>query len=82
MIQKIILCAFFYFICSNIAMAEDSRGEFTDYLLELQQKAIATGVNQLTAERYIANIKIFKNIILNGTRHFRDSTIKFIKRIL
>ena len=36
MIQKIILCAFFYFIFSNIAMAEDSRGEFTDYLLELQ----------------------------------------------
>ena len=65
MIQKIILCAFFYFICSNIAMAEDSRGEFTDYLLELQQKAIATGVNQLTAERYIANIKIFKKASLN-----------------
>tara|TARA_R110000850_G_scaffold42495_10_gene109088 strand:+ start:2146 stop:3114 length:969 start_codon:yes stop_codon:yes gene_type:complete len=65
MIQKIILCAFFYFIFSNIAMAEDSRGEFTDYLLELQQKAIATGVNQLTAERYIANIKIFKKASLN-----------------
>ncbi|MBO1898274.1 MULTISPECIES: lytic transglycosylase domain-containing protein [unclassified Shewanella] len=65
MIQKIILCAFCYFICSNIAMAEDSRGEFSDYLLELQQRAIATGVNQLTAERYIANIKIFKKASLN-----------------
>ena len=65
MIQKIILCAFFYFICSTLAMAEDNRGEFTDYLLELQQKAIAAGVNQLTAERYIANIKIFKKASLN-----------------
>ncbi|MFT6976463.1 MAG: membrane-bound lytic murein transglycosylase B [Shewanella psychromarinicola] len=60
MIQKIILSVFFYFFCSNILMAEYSHREFTDYLLQLQQKSIAAGVNQLTAERYIANIKIFK----------------------
>lgn len=82
MIQKIILCAFFYFFCSNIAMAEDSRGEFTDYLLELQQKAIATGVNQLTAERYIANIKIFKKASLNTHSDESQTLEDFIPQVV
>ncbi|AZG73607.1 lytic transglycosylase domain-containing protein [Shewanella livingstonensis] len=65
MIQKIILSVFFYFFCSHFVMAEDSHREFTDYLLSLQQSAIAAGVNQRTAERYIAKIKIFKKANLD-----------------
>jgi membrane-bound lytic murein transglycosylase B len=59
MIQKIILTVCIYFF-SHIAVAANSHGEFTDYLFALQQKSIAAGVSRLTAERYIANIKIFK----------------------
>jgi membrane-bound lytic murein transglycosylase B len=60
MIQKIILSVCLYFFFSPISVAADSHREFTDFLLVLQQKSINAGVDQLTAEHYIANIKIFK----------------------
>ncbi|MGX9461510.1 lytic murein transglycosylase [Shewanella sp. A14] len=82
MIQKIILSAFVYFFCFNLATAEDSRRDFTDYLLELQQKAIAAGVDQGIAERYIANIKIFKKASLNQPQDKLTSLENFIPQVV
>ncbi|QDE31017.1 lytic murein transglycosylase [Shewanella polaris] len=71
MIKKIILSVFCYFFFASLVMANDSTRDFSDYLLELQQKAIAAGVNQRIAERYIANIKTFKKA--NLTTHLDKS---------
>jgi len=66
MIKQIMLSVCLYFFFSPILVAAGSHREFTDFLLALQQKSINAGVDQLTAERYIANIKIFKKATFNA----------------
>ena len=60
MIRKVILAVGIYCCYFQIAMAADSHREFYDYVLELQQQALNAGVTQLTVERNIPKIKIYK----------------------